>query len=447
MILKIKDILNKDARLHDLISGGAISFFMQCTGMLSGYVLMAVIANYFGARILGVYSLSSSILTLGIILSSLGMDMVILKIAGKREKTSSIVTLRKVYSIVAPAAVIISCMLIAISYWYLNNFFNEIEYKRYLIVTGVSIPLSVILAINIEYLRAGGGITASEFLRNVFRPFISLLLIITTCLIYYDVYIPGYAMLIGSFFACIFSIYMIYWQKHNASVDAAEQGCNETARTLVTSGLSMQASMLAFYMISNMVIFFIKGYESSALVGVVLVAIKLAGLINMPLMVFNKVCAPRFSKLYSTGQYGELQEYLGQVTKLAFYMAVVVGVFLLFFSEQLLSIFGNDFVQAKNILFILVLGQLVSCASGPVGVFMMMTGNERAYRNIAVIVALISFAAYSMIMPVFGVRGAAYVLAGSQSALNIASVIYIKYRLGFVTMYLPFGNRFYLKKS
>ena len=446
MILKIKNKLRKDVALHELISGGAISFFMQGFGMLSGYILMALIANYFGTRILGIYSLSYTILTLGIILSTVGMDMVILKIAGKRENVSSISTLKKIYSIVIPITAIFTCALIAVSFQYLNSFFDETEYKQYLIITGISIMFSAIFTINIEYLRAEGNISISEFLRNILRPLMSIVLIVATCLLYYDTYIPGYTLLTSSLFACVFSIYLVFWRYRTNGAYASASGCKETLKTLVGSGLPMQVSMLAFYMISNMVVFFIEGYENSISVGLMLVSIKLAGLINMPLMVLNKVCAPRFSKLYWANQYKELQDYLGQVTKLAFYAAVIAGMFLVVFSEYVLSVFGNDFIQAKNILFILVLGQLVSCASGSVGIFMMMTGHERAYRNIAVIVALLSFVAYYLVVPVYGVVGAAYVLACSQAVLNIVSVIYIKYRVGFITMFLPFGSQFLLHK-
>jgi O-antigen/teichoic acid export membrane protein len=443
MISKVKNYLGEHASLHELLSSGAISFFMQCAGMLSGYVLMALIANYFGATILGIYSFSYTALMLAVILSSLGLDMVILKIAARSEINSAKATLIKIYSIVIPSAIVFTAAAIIISFQYFNLFFDAMEYRRYLILTATSLIFSVILAVNIEYLRANGCISVSEFMRNVLRPLISIFLIITTCVFYYDVYIPVYALWVSSFLACLVSVYFVFW-RHNINNRAYESGCDETLTTLLASGLPMQLSMLAFYMISNMVIFFIEHYESSVSVGFMLVAIKLAGLINMPLMVLNKVCAPKFSRFYSEKKYKELQEYLFQVTKLAFYVAVVMSVFLVVYSDHILSIFGGDFVQAKNILLILVFGQLVSCASGSVGLFMMMTGNEKVFRNIAAIVALASFGLYFMVVPIYGVIGAAYVLACSQAALNIVSVIYIKYRLGFITMYIPFKTD-YLK--
>lgn len=437
MIFNIKTRLQQNTMLHELLSRGAVSFVMQGCGMLSGYVLMALIANYFGASILGIYSFSYTALMLAVIVAALGLDVVILKVAARNETNTSIATLKRIYSIVIPVTLLLMLLSMTVSVQYLGLFFEAAEYKRYLVITGLSLIFSVILTINIEYLRAQGNIPISEFMRNVFRPLISILLIATTCIFYYDVYIPAYALCISSFLACVVSIYFVFWRDRGTDAGPVSHSV-ETANTLVSSGLPMQVSMLAFYMISNMVVFFIEGYESAVSVGVMLVAIKLAGLVNMPLMVLNKVCAPRFSRLYSENQHEQLQEYLGQVTKLAFFSAVVMGVFLVVGSEYLLAIFGSDFIQVKNILFILVCGQLVSCASGSVGLFMMMTGNEKAFRNIAVMVMLLSAVFYWVVLPVYGIIGAACVLAASQAALNIFSVIYIKYRLGFITMYLPF---------
>jgi O-antigen/teichoic acid export membrane protein len=439
VIYKIKNKINKGGDFHELISGGAISFLMQGIGMLFGYILMALIANYYGAKILGVYSLSYTTLVLVGVLSALGLDMVILKIAGKHEGKSSIPALKKVYLTIMPSTLIFAFILIGVGY--LNLFFDENEYKKYLIITGGTLFFSVILSVNIEYIRARGNIFVSELLRNIFRPIVSIILITITCLFYSDVYTPGYTLLIGSFLACIFSIYWIFGHQNIQRINASELSCNETTKSLLNSGFPIQISMLAFYMISNMVIYFIQGYENSVSVGLMLVSIKLAGLVNMPLMVLNKVCAQKFSKLYWSNQYKELQEYLSQVTQLAFYASLIAGMLLVIFSEYVLSIFGNDFIHAKNILFILVVGQLISCASGSVGIFMMMTGSEKAYRNIALAVALFSCVAYGMVLPIYGLVGSAYVLASSQAALNIISVVYIKYRLGFTTIYVPFRKK------
>ena len=443
MILGIKNKLEQNAMLHELVSGGVISFVMQGVGMLSGYLLMALIAKYFGASILGIYSFSYTALMLAVIVASLGLDMVILKLAARGEGASSVATLKKIYSVVIPSTIFLVLASIFFVHQYATLFFEAAEYKVYLTITSLALIFSVILAINIEYLRAKGNIPVSEFMRNACRPLLSILIIVIVSGFYYDVYVPGYALCISSFIACMISIYIVFWRRESTkSVPASN--CPETITALMAGGLPMQVSMLAFYMISNMVIFFIEGYESSALVGFMLVSIKLAGLVNMPLMVLNKVCAPKFSKLYADNQHIQLQEYLNQTTKLAFYVAVVLGLFLVVFSEYLLAIFGHDFIQAKNLLYILVCGQLISCASGSVGLFMMMTGNEKTFRNIAVIVMLISSVCYWLVLPSYGAIGAAVVLATSQAALNIVSVVYIKYRLGFVTMYLPFQRRIHI---
>src|SRR5690606_17327653 len=169
---------------------------------------------------------------------------------------------------------------------------------------------------------------------------------------------------------------------------------------------------------------------------------KLAGLINMPLMVLNKVCAPRFSRLYWEQKRSELQKYIAQVTMFAFYGALLIGVGLFFLSDYILAVFGQEFLQAYDLLLVLMIGQIVSCASGSVGVFMLMTGNEKAYRNITLLTAAGAFLAYIVVLPVHGLMGAALISSFSLIILNGISVLYIRIRLGYLTLYLPLLGRF-----
>ena len=64
----------EDTDLKELVKGGGISFFLRFGGLFLGYVLTLVIANLFGAKVLGDYVLVITVLSLFTLIAKIGLD-------------------------------------------------------------------------------------------------------------------------------------------------------------------------------------------------------------------------------------------------------------------------------------------------------------------------------------------------------------------------------------
>ena len=80
MVEKLKSKLANDLQLKELLSGSAVVFIFRILGLFSGYLLSYIITHYFGEEVLGVYSLSFTILSLVVVASRLGLDEALVKI-------------------------------------------------------------------------------------------------------------------------------------------------------------------------------------------------------------------------------------------------------------------------------------------------------------------------------------------------------------------------------
>lgn len=96
------------------------------------------------------------------------------------------------------------------------------------------------------------------------------------------------------------------------------------------------------------------------------------------------------------------------------------------FPEWVLGLFGPDFVGGATALRILSLGQLVNILAGPVGVVLLMTGNERQSLYVSVIsLAMLALCCVTLI-PRYGLTGAALTTALIIAMRTIISFVMVR---------------------
>ena len=97
------------------------------------------------------------------------------------------------------------------------------------------------------------------------------------------------------------------------------------------------------------------------------------------------------------------------------------------------SLITEQFINGRNTLLILLIGQAVNAMSGSVGVIMQMTGKEKQFQNILFFALLINISLNLFLIPVHGILGAAIASTISIIFWNITSVLYIYRKLHVLT--------------
>jgi len=125
-------------------------------------------------------------------------------------------------------------------------------------------------------------------------------------------------------------------------------------------------------------------------------------------------------------------------TLLMFLTSLPVLIAILVFPSFLLGIFGEDFTAGKTALLILAFGQFFSTISGSVINILNMSNRQKTARNIIAICTFINVVLNLILIPIYGINGAAIATATSTILWNLASVLAIYRIFGFVTY--PFIN-------
>lgn len=182
----------------------------------------------------------------------------------------------------------------------------------------------------------------------------------------------------------------------------------------------------------NVLVILIAGYFLTQTdLGLLRMADRLAIMISFPLIVINSIYPPLFSKLHSSMQTDALHAAIRDSARACFFLSTPVFLLVLIFGEELLNVFGEEFVSAYPFLIAVSFGQWINAITGSVGFVLSMTGHEKILRNIAIFITIFTLINFTLASHYFGVIGAAVALGLSLALQNLMALYFVKNKLGF----------------
>ena len=185
-------------------------------------------------------------------------------------------------------------------------------------------------------------------------------------------------------------------------------------------------------------------------VGIYGVAFKLSMFASVTLMAINSIAAPKFAEMYAEKNMKGLKKIVQKSTKMIFWSTLPLLIIFFLFPTFFLGIFGEEFKIGANAFIILSIGMLISAFSGSVGNLLQMTGKQLVFMKILIAGAIINVGLNYLLIPesnplsefgISGINGAAIASMCSIVFWNLSMVLVVKKQFGFLTFYIPFGNR------
>lgn len=102
--------------------------------------------------------------------------------------------------------------------------------------------------------------------------------------------------------------------------------------------------------------------------------------------------------------------------------ASFIFILLLLFRRPILDFFGPEFSVGEMALMVLAVGQFFNAVCGPVGVVLQMTGKQKLFRNLVFWAFLCNLILSLILVPIYGLKGAAISCAAGMSIWNIVGV-------------------------
>jgi O-antigen/teichoic acid export membrane protein len=398
--------------------------FLRGFGVLLFFSLTLFITNNYSPELVGKIDFSRSFLLLFGTLSILGMNQSVIYYSGYLKSINEFAQLKYLYIKMLSIVFLISILLILLVFGIENSFFDQLFNKK----VGQLIKKSIgcvffysITMLNIETFRAMDKIYISELIRNFFRYIFFFLFVI---LIHFynknEVLIDAFLInfvIIG----CVSSLFILW--KFSFKNSTSKNLFNR--KEIMKRSIPMAVSLVILVLMQSVDILLLGKFNNFADVASYAIAVKLTIIVTLALTSVNAVFAPKIAELYSLKLFKNLKSDIIKATRLIAILTIPVILFLFVFSEYILGLFGSEYLNAKTALYILLFGQAINALCGAVGVYMNMTNRQKILQRFLLTAFLVNLVLNLILIPEYGIEGAAIATTISMILWNIGGSFYI----------------------
>lgn len=429
-----------DQRFSEILTGSAWALAARVTATGLGLVASIIIARFYGAEVLGIVAVVQSFLMLVSIFTVLGTKTSLLRLIPehlvKYSPTSAFKVYRKTQWMVITASVLTATMFFFAAGIIADKMFSKPRLSFYFAMAAIFVVFKSLTELNTQAVR-GLRLIRTFAVMQVLPQGFNLLLLISIGLLYPATDAPVYALLGGFAITGILGwIIMDYSFRKRMKLDDSVQAM--PVRDILSISFPMLMTATMTFVIGQTGVILLGMFRSEAEVGYYAIAVRLATLTSFVLNAVNSMAGPKFSELFHSKKMDDLFYVAKKSAKLIFWITTPILLGFVILGKPALHIaFGREFVVAYPALVLLVIGQFVHSISGATGLFMNMTGNQNVFRNIVFAAVVANICANLLLIPPYGIYGAATAGMVSLVIWNIATLCYIKTKYGKTTGYFP----------
>jgi len=417
--------INKSRSLNDTI----YTFIVSGTGIVFGVLISIFLGRTLGPKGLGIISLTNQIVGILLMLIMLGIPTVIIKevaIAFSRkdwEHANSVISTS--LKINGTWGIIIILLAYALIPYAVSHIFNEPLLKVPLTIAVFAMFFQIISRIFSAGMNGYRKIWQSSLVKNTLSLFIAGIVLLFQYLAGYRITVVMVAWDYAISRAFVAVVITIYWK-------VIQYPSNH--KKFIPKPILKVALPLLFAQATNIIansadIIMIGWLLTAKDVGLYSVAIRIAYVSGIFLQVINSVTAPKIAALYANNNVKEMEKMAQKVTKLISLIAILVFMGILLFGKIVLSIWGDEFITAYNVLVILSIGQVIKLITEQAGMILTMCNQEKVLGLLTFISAISNIILNYFFIQYWGITGAAISTTSVVILMNITEVYVVKKRI------------------
>ena len=392
-----------------LIKNSLKVLLLRASGIVLMFLLSLFLTNSFSAEIVGQYDFVRSFLMILSGASLLGTNQAIIYYSGILTSKKSFGSIKSIYFkmnfLILIACAILYAPLLVIDKEVINQIFNKQGAYELVSLSLQGLVFYSITMLNIDTIRALKHTLISEGFRNIFRymPFFIFSIILYIIDSPEDLVLWFIYSFVVIFVISTAVVYFFLFKKNFPKSLTHNFSSTEILRT----SYPMALSAISYFLMQSTDVLFISAYDTFESVAYYSIAVKLATVTALALISVNIVIAPKIASIYNDKNFSQLKLILKKATRINVVISLPIIILLLFFSEYVLSTFGSNYILAKNALWILLIAQFFNSITGPSALYLNMTGRQKKLNVILVISLLINVVLNIILVPDFGMLGAA----------------------------------------
>ena len=406
----------------------SITLLGSILGSALRYSFNLLLGRNFGPEALGIFSIGLMMINLCSMVAILGLDNATQKFIPiyQQDDDGNRLTGLLILCLGTPilTGTIIAGVIISI-YW-LTDVSVLSQFSIELILFSIGIPFYALMRVGASATRGFKRAKYSVYIQDICQPISAILIALVVTRLFSDLLLVFGGYVFSLSFGGLVGIYFLYSQ---GGFKTILKPSFEFSRILSFS-FPLIAIAFSTRLMTWVDVMMLGLFESASSVGLYQAAFQTAMILVLVLGASNAVFPTIAADLYNKDKYDRLNIIYTSLTKWILYITFFGYLFLFFLSEEILSLFGPDFVSAQTALIILGFGQIFVAGTGPAGYLLMMSEYERIEVFNTITLSIFNAILNYILISHLGLNGAAIATGISLALLSILRVIEIRYFLG-----------------
>jgi len=418
-----------DKGLKLLAKSSIVVFVGIFFAKIFNYAHRIIIARYFGPEIYGLFSLALMVLGFFVAFSSLGLSDGLLRYIPFYRGKKQIHKIRYVFkfslAISFFSTIISGIILFFLSEFISINFFHSTDLIIFLKIFSFLIPLSIFSYIFLNILKTFEKISWYSFIWNILQNLVKLVILILLIVLGFKT-----SAIIFSYFLSILAIFLVSYLfcKYKLSEVFEKYKLDKKEKTKIMKEVFSYSWPIIFigiissflYWIDSFAIGYFRGVSE---VGFYNAAVPIAALLYIAPTLFIQLFFPLITKEYARKKFKIIKELSKQVGKWIFILNLPVFLISILFPGAIINLlFGSEYIIAENALRFLAIGMFFSSFFMISNNLISTIGKSKLILIDMTIVSIINIILNIILVPKYGINGAAF---STMISLIILSLIFL----------------------
>ena len=402
----------------------ALSFASLGISTFVHFLLRIFLARYLGPADLGLYTLSYTTYTFGVLLSAFGIGGAVAKyVAESREDVSRNGQLLLIGVV---SSFLIGCMMwLALHFsttWIAQRFFKMPELSSLLKIVAFSFPFIALEKATLGFMNGTRRMTLYAFV-NVYQNVLTLVLTFALVLLGYGLEGAVVALVLPIVLLSVFSLFALLRHLHRPTPGQAAPILKMVLRfgVFVVMGNSMY---MLFYNVDRILL---GHYMDDVAVGIYGVAGLLSNIVPLIPSAVQIVTGPTIASHWARGESRSIQDLVNRTMKYTAMLIVPISFAGILLSRDLIIlVFGKEYASATFPLQILLVGFIFGGIFTSVGTALTMTNWVQMGFFLGAAQVVVNTALCVVLIPRYGMNGASIATAASLTLGTLLNLYFVQ---------------------
>ena len=428
--------------INSLMRGAGINFVAFVVRFLFIFIQSFLAVRLFGTDQFGVYIVAISAVNLLSYAGQLGFSRTVVRYVALYIERNEWCNISRFLQFMLAVTIVWSAAIgIGLNFAteYLQMLFSEVSLLNVLIVIGFAIPCLTLATLLGAFTQGFGVMQHKAIAIDMLAPAleVGLLIVFWHLGLQENGLMLSYTISLGV--VCILLSFVTYRFLCMAKNKTIEGFSHEAVaiRPIIRFTAFAWVSLLLRHATRPVNIFVIGVLGTATMVGIYSVLERLVAVGAVFLMSINAMFAPLVSRLVEAEDYVQLGRMYALAARWSLCVCLPVFVMLAVYGEEILYLFGAEFVEGASALWYLAGAWIFSLSTGPADVILMMSGRSHYSAINQIIMVGIMVMLGIWLIPMWGLIGAVFGFAIATVVVNILRVLQVQMHLKIHPFGLP----------